>query len=167
MAKSKPNTPASNSVVSDGDAEIRFNFGARSRIQSGIGINENSPYIDSFEKPMPAKTDIVLADDVGTAVLTPAGYTISMPLRRIDAATLDDKYQTALAYLDSIITDNPRNFNPQLIITGSNPSKTFNNFEDTLGEWGRNKFETEGEKKVLGSNKQVSLKYRGGPAVKL
>lgn len=167
MAKSNPNTPASNAVLTDGDAEIRFNFSARSRIQSGIGINENSPYIESFEQPMPAKTDIVLADEIGTAVLTPAGYNVTMPLRRIDPATLNDKYQTALTYLDSIITDNPRSFNPQIIISGANPTETFNEFEDVLREWGSAKFGTEGEKDILGSNKQVSLKYKGGTAVKL
>lgn len=167
MAKSNPNTTPSTAVVADRDAQIRFNFGARSRIQSGIGINELSPYIESIKTPMPAKTDIVLTDDMGTIVLTPAGYTMSMPIRRIDRQTLNDKYQTALTYLDSIVSDTSRSFNPKIVIAGSNPAKTFNTFEDVLRAWGQDMFDTDGEKKVLGSNNQVSLKYRGGPAVKL
>lgn len=167
MSKRNSDTTPANSVLTDTEAKLQFNFGARSRIQSGIGINENSPYIESFEKPMAAKTDIILADDMGVTVLTPAGYRIVLPIRRIDEQTLDDKYQTALAYLDSIVTDTPRSFNPQLIFTGSNPTKTFNEFEETIRSWGSDKFGTDGEKNVLGSNNQVSLKYRGGPAVKL
>lgn len=167
MAKSNSNQAPSNAILADQEAKIKFNFGARSRIQSGIEINENSPYIETVENPMPAKTDIVLTDDMGSIILTPAGYSVTLPIRRIDTQTLDDKYQTALRCLDSIVTDTPRSFNPQLILTGSTPTKTFNKFEDVLRAWGQDKFSTDGEKNILGSNSQVSLKYRGGPAVKI
>lgn len=159
-----PNTSA---VLTDAETEIRFGFKARSRIQSGIGINENSPYIDEIKKPFPVKADIIFTGDIGRAVLTPAGYTMTMPLRRIDRKTLDDKYHTALTYIDRIVTDNPRNFNPSLVIAGSDPASTFREYEDILTAWGEEQFETDAKKNILGSNKQVSLTYKGGPAIRL
>jgi len=167
MSQSNTDIPGTDARLADASAQIRFGFQTRSLIDNKIGINENSVYIDEIEKPMTAKTDIVLADDMGTLVLMPMNYTMTMPIRRIDRPTLDDKYQTALTYIDRIVTDTHRNFNPQLIIAGARPVRTFNEHEDVLRGWGMDKFQTDPEKRVIGSNLQVSLTYKGGPAVQL
>lgn len=156
------------SVIADAEASLKFTFFVRTRIQDKISIDESSPYIKEIEEPMPAKTDVYYDEPLDSAsVLTPAGYSMTFPIRRLDEETLEDKYQTALTYLDQIVTDSERNFNTSITIGGNDPVSTFNEHEDVLRAFGEERFDVEGDKNVVGTNKRVTLSFRNGNPVVL
>lgn len=159
-------TPPS-TVLADSEAKIRFHFSSRSKIENPISIDEDTAIIHELDKPLAAKTDVILENERGTVVLTPMGYAVTLPVRKLSEDVLTDKYETALMFLDTVVDDNTRKFNPAVILTGNNPAHTYNEHKDTLLDWGERTFNTEGEKRTLGENKHVSIRFRGGDTVSI
>jgi len=150
-------------IMSMSDSEISslgIQFRPNSRIES-TAVDDDVPVVDTTDEELINRIT-KLKDDRAQIVTNPNGYNMLFPVESLTVETIRDRYQTALAYLDLIINEEPRRLRPSIFLNVEDSAAirdVFDDVEAIIREFADKEFNEEGSAEISQTGTQAKLKY--------